>query len=75
MLCTMLLGFVTMIPILSTGAAVLLEWNVWIWIRLLEILRFQPVSISGNLWMTVWLNTLLLFWLLKERMLFFRRFR
>jgi len=75
MLVTMLLGVVSLLPVVSVGAAVLLEWNVWLWLGLLKLFCFEPLQTDGFLWTTLWVLLLVVLWTMKWRKGFLRRFR
>lgn len=75
MLVTMLLGIVSLLPVVAEGAALLLEWNVWLWLGLLKLFCFEPVQTDGFLWAVLWVLLLVVFWAMKWRKGFLRRFR
>jgi len=75
MLVTMLLGVVSLLPLVAEGAAILLEWNVWLWLGLLKLFCFEPVRTDGLLWAMLWVLLLVVLWVMKWRNGFLRRFR
>lgn len=75
MLSVILLGSLSLtFGVIASGASVLAEWTVFIWLKMLHLLDFG--SISYKEWMLyVWFAAILLLLLISRRGGYFRRFR
>ena len=75
MLLTMILGGTALLPLISRGSAIILEWCVWVWTGFLGFLRHPLVNPEGPLWMAVWIAAISILALYRWRRGFARRFR